>query len=206
MKKIPFDIKSLKPHRSVRVLKAAEELILSDGYSGMSLDAVVEKAGCSKSTVYEFFGNKEGLLVALLEHFISEFQEQIEEATDSDKPLEVGLRDYAKLILKRILSDRHMSLVRAILYESERSPDLAKTYYNAGPRTALKQVSDYLNKKSPSDGLIFDDPDQAASTFYSMIYTHVYARLFDAEKSPSKAETEKEANRIINLFTKLYKA
>jgi AcrR family transcriptional regulator len=206
MKKIPFDIKSLKPHRSVRVLKAAEELILSEGYSGMSLDAVVEKAGCSKSTVYEFFGSKEGLLVALLEDFISEFQEQIEQATDSGKPLEIGLRDYARLILKRILSDRHMSLVRAILNESERSPTLARTYYDAGPRTGLKQVIDYLDKKGSSDGLAFDDSAQAASTFYSMIYTHVYARLFDAEKSPSEAETDKEADRIINLFTKLYKA
>ena len=205
MNKIPFDVKTLKPHRSIRVLKAAEELILGLGYSGMSLDAVVERAGCSKSTVYEYFGSKEGLLVALVDQLVDEFQEQIEDATDADKPIEIVLRDYARLILKRVLSDRHVSLVRAILNESKRSPNLARTYYNTGPRAALKQIADYLNKKASSEGLAIDDPLEAAGTFFSMIYTHVYARLFDAEKKLSDSETEQEADRIITMFTKLYK-
>jgi AcrR family transcriptional regulator len=204
MSRTPFNISDLKPHRSIRVLKAAEELILESGYAGISLDTVVERAGCSKSTVYEFFGSKEGLIIALLENLIGEFQQQIENAADTGKPISDGLRDYARLTLKRVLSERHIALIRAILNESSGSPEIAKTYYEMGPRAALQQVSDYLDNRMPESGLDIVDTREAADTFYSMIFSRVYARLFGAEMPLSDSEIDSEASRIVDLFMKMY--
>src|SRR5262245_47335366 len=48
------------------ILQAAAAVFLERGYAGASVDAVVERAGGSKATVYALFGNKEGLLSALI--------------------------------------------------------------------------------------------------------------------------------------------
>lgn len=36
-----------------------------NGYGATTLDAIVERAGCSKPAVYEYFGHKQGLISAL---------------------------------------------------------------------------------------------------------------------------------------------
>jgi AcrR family transcriptional regulator len=60
------------------ILAAAAELITEHGYDGTSLDAVVERAACSKSAVYELFGNKEGVLSALTEDIALELTRALE--------------------------------------------------------------------------------------------------------------------------------
>lgn len=199
-----FDRNSIKPHRSLRVLHAAEELIVEQGFAGLNLDTVVERAGCSKSTVYEFFGSKEGLLIALLEQLVDEFQQQLEHSLNVGKPLEEGLFHYARLSLQRVLSDQHISLLQAILIENGRAPDIGKTYFRTGPAAAIKQVATYIETKADSDGLPIDDYEQAARDFYSMIFGHVYARLFGAEKALSDTAIENESRRIVQLFMKTH--
>ena len=49
------------------ILAAAGSLIIERGYEGTNLDAICERAGCSKTSIYHYFGNKEGLLSALTE-------------------------------------------------------------------------------------------------------------------------------------------
>ena len=195
-----FDKGSIRPHRSLRVLQAAEELIIEGGFAGLNLDAVVERAGCSKSTVYEFFGGKEGLLIALLEQLIEQFQQQIEDAIDAGRPLEEGLHDYVSLSLERVLSDQHISLVRAILHESGRTSDIGMTYYESGPAAAIRQIADYLQSNAEMSGLEIDDPKQAARNLYEMIFGLVYPRLFGAGKKLSRKAIHAEAERIVQAF------
>src|SRR5258708_28499552 len=47
--------------RRQAILEAAREVFLERGYGDSTVDAVVERAGGSKATVYALFGNKEGL-------------------------------------------------------------------------------------------------------------------------------------------------
>ena len=58
--------------RRRQILAAASSLIQEKGYGATSLDAVVERAGCSKSAIYEFFGGKEGLISALSDDIVEE--------------------------------------------------------------------------------------------------------------------------------------
>jgi AcrR family transcriptional regulator len=199
-----FDASKLKPHRSLRVLSAAEELITETAFAGFSLDAVVERAGCSKSTVYEYFGSKQGLVTALIEQVIAGFQEPFDDALDTRLPITEGLFNYARTVLQRVLSDRHIALLRAIVNEQGRSPDLAKTYYRIGPQAAIKQVAEYISVVGPENGMSFDDPIDAAEMFYSGIFSRVYERLFGAETQLKDAAIDKEASRIVRLFMQLY--
>jgi AcrR family transcriptional regulator len=51
--------------RDIAILGAAEEILLSDGYYGLTMEAVASKSKVSKGTVYLHFGCKEDVVLAL---------------------------------------------------------------------------------------------------------------------------------------------
>jgi TetR/AcrR family transcriptional repressor of nem operon len=52
-----------------KLVRAAEKLMLRDGYSAMRVDDVIREAALSKGSFYHFFGSKEDLGLAALEHY-----------------------------------------------------------------------------------------------------------------------------------------
>ncbi|GII75298.1 TetR family transcriptional regulator [Sphaerisporangium rufum] len=52
----------------LRLYAAAMELMAEQGYTATTVDAIAERAGVAKGTVFYNFGSKEGLFAALLEH------------------------------------------------------------------------------------------------------------------------------------------
>jgi AcrR family transcriptional regulator len=58
-----------------RILAAAADLFARQGVAGVSMDAVAERAGVGKGTLYRRFGDRAGLVIALLSEQEAEFQE-----------------------------------------------------------------------------------------------------------------------------------
>jgi AcrR family transcriptional regulator len=58
-----------------RILAAAAGLFAEHGVAGVSMDAVAERAGVGKGTLYRRFGDRAGLAFALLSEQEAEFQE-----------------------------------------------------------------------------------------------------------------------------------
>ncbi|WP_327111383.1 TetR/AcrR family transcriptional regulator [Streptomyces sp. NBC_01341] len=51
-----------------RLLEAADELFYREGVQTVGIDRVIEHAGVAKASLYNTFGNKEGLVCAYLDH------------------------------------------------------------------------------------------------------------------------------------------
>ena len=62
-----------------QLLDAAEELFLSHGYGGTSLDSIVERAGLTKGAFFHHFASKHDLARALIERYAAMDQRQFEE-------------------------------------------------------------------------------------------------------------------------------
>ncbi|MBV9047602.1 MAG: TetR/AcrR family transcriptional regulator [Solirubrobacterales bacterium] len=60
-----------------RLLTAARRTFAGHGYNGTSLDRISEAAGCTKGALYDHFGSKAGLFMALLDE---QFASRIEQA------------------------------------------------------------------------------------------------------------------------------
>jgi AcrR family transcriptional regulator len=50
-----------------RLLAAADELFYADGVQSVGIERVVQRAGVAKASLYNLFGNKEGLVLAYLQ-------------------------------------------------------------------------------------------------------------------------------------------
>ena len=59
------------------VLDAAERLMAADGYGAATVAALVEEAGIPASSVYHYFGSKEGVLLAVMERGAERFFEAL---------------------------------------------------------------------------------------------------------------------------------
>lgn len=59
------------------MLDAAERLMARDGYEAATVAAVVEEAGIPASSIYHYFGSKEGVLLAVMERGAERFFEAL---------------------------------------------------------------------------------------------------------------------------------
>lgn len=64
-----------------RILAAATELFAARGFAGTGVDRVAESSGIAKTAIYYHFGNKEGLLAAVVERAAGAWIEGISEAS-----------------------------------------------------------------------------------------------------------------------------
>ncbi|MET9340245.1 TetR/AcrR family transcriptional regulator [Nonomuraea sp. NPDC003804] len=76
-----------RPETRLKVFAAAIELIAEQGYSATTVDAIAERAGVAKGTVFYNFGTKEALFAALLEHSIERLAAALGEAAVGDTAL-----------------------------------------------------------------------------------------------------------------------
>ena len=60
------------PPTAVRILEAARRILVRDGFSALSLSAVADEAGESKASIGYHFGNKDGMIVALVDSLVHE--------------------------------------------------------------------------------------------------------------------------------------
>ncbi|SDJ28710.1 DNA-binding transcriptional regulator, AcrR family [Actinokineospora alba] len=55
-----------RAERERQMMGVAEEIFAERGYAAVSMDEIAERCGVSKPMIYEYFGSKEGLLVACI--------------------------------------------------------------------------------------------------------------------------------------------
>lgn len=67
-----------------KLIKTAIELFSARGFRGTSIRDIAQAMGMSISNIYHYFGNKEGLLLAILEHSSKTLVEKLHEVAGQD--------------------------------------------------------------------------------------------------------------------------
>ncbi|TPG34700.1 TetR/AcrR family transcriptional regulator [Mycobacterium hodleri] len=112
------------------VLEAAAQLFSESGYHAVTTNAVAERAGVSIGTLYQYFANKDDLLMALLEHHVAAAKTAISTA----------LRDLPASDVRSVIAE----LVRFTLAHNTAHPDLGMLMQRYAPRSTLLQ--DHLSE------------------------------------------------------------
>ncbi|MEM7119087.1 MAG: TetR/AcrR family transcriptional regulator [Chloroflexota bacterium] len=66
--------KSLAPERKNQILDALEKCIVSHGLAGATLQRVAEEAGVKLSMIPHYFGNRDGMMQAMIERFVNTYR------------------------------------------------------------------------------------------------------------------------------------
>jgi len=112
------------------ILAAALDVFAEKGFSDARLDDVAARAGVAKGTIYLYVTSKEALFEALVHTGIAVPIETIEEKVLSlDLPAEATLRMLFTFLREEVLGTRRREIVRLILSEGGRFPEIAAVYH-----------------------------------------------------------------------------
>src|SRR3546814_14641572 len=84
-----------RENRRRAILSAAESMFLEEGFERVSLGAIVRRSGGSLATVYDMFGNKQGLLRAVVDRGCAEGREGVANIGRDGQSTAVFLREFA---------------------------------------------------------------------------------------------------------------
>lgn len=79
------------------ILNCALELFSARGYDAVGVQEIAEAAGVTKPTLYHYYGNKQGLLEALIDTYQQPFNEKVKAACTYRGDLPGTLADLARI-------------------------------------------------------------------------------------------------------------
>lgn len=200
----PANRKLKREARREKILDAARGVFLEYGYAGASMTDVVEASGVSRATVYQYFGSKEGLMSALIEHTTRRLTLELDAYTEYGS-LEEGLNKIAQKLLAHILSADTLSVFRLIVAESGRKPEWGNQYYRQGPQLFTKQVAHFLTGMLGHGLAQSANPVRLASVFIGMVCGDLHIRcLFNPTSIPSAGEVEAHIGAAVGSFVRAH--
>jgi AcrR family transcriptional regulator len=185
--------------KSEQILSTATELFLRLGYDGVSVDEIVRAVGGSKTNIYNHFGNKEGLFVAIVKGLCEDLLASFVTIDVSAIGLEEGLTSLALALLGILLQDRPLAFQRLIIAESERFPALGRAWFESGPETSRSIIARFVEKQQRAGRLRRSDPHQLATFFHDMITFDLLHRAMVGDK-PSDAAIRHRIDTAIDAF------
>jgi TetR/AcrR family transcriptional repressor of mexJK operon len=199
------------PAKRLAIMRAALEIFLRDGYGATGIDAIATKAGVSKQTVYNHFGDKQRLFLAVVEAARAEVD--AEQSIDDDllrspADLRNDLVQLGKQLL-RVIMDPHIAALRRLLIaEAGRHPEINGGCGGASTGAAPRLV-DWLTLRLVRltvQGLLdTPDPERAAAQFVAlMVYPGQQITNYGATPLTDQ-QMEELASAAADMFLRAYR-
>jgi AcrR family transcriptional regulator len=179
--------------RREALLAAAAEVFFEQGYAATSIDAIIARAGGSKRNIYNEFGNKEGLFLAIVEDRMNQVPAFAIEETggrDLHETLMMAGHDLMALYMSPTL----IGIYRIAITEAYRFPSLAKSFYEKGPTRTVRWLAKMLEGAKTRGDIRAGDCASMASHFIAMIRDNLHLQVVLGLRSPPSA---KEANASV---------
>jgi AcrR family transcriptional regulator len=142
-----------------RILETAARLFDERGYHGTTTNHVAEQSGVSVGSLYQYFPNKDSLLVALAQRHLAEtavaFETRLAELAAAEPTLAEVTRSLIDLTLERNDSSRLHALLFA---DAPRTPELV-AQFDALTGEIVTEVAGHLRRVGAGG----DDPDRRAA-------------------------------------------
>lgn len=157
-----------REERRRSILDAAEDLFLEQGYDRVTLGAIVRRSGGSLATVYELFGNKQGLLRAVVGRRKDEGMGGLLDIPKDESPAET-LHRYAHQCYAFVTAPRSVALLRIVIGETLAHPEFGREFHqdmNSGPAGLLAAR---FGEWTAQGRAAIDDPEAAVELFFAMV-------------------------------------
>ncbi len=191
--------------RGKKILNAAQVLFLKHGYKDTSLEMIINESGGSRRSIYSEFGNKQGLLIAVIREHIANQVGTLQSINYHVSP-EQALKETAIQFLTGMLHETLIALFRLVIHIVPELPKIGKLIYQYGPLSGSDPIKHYLIHLDKEKLLDIDDADFAAKLFIEMIKgrLHIKAILVPNETISSQEICE-HVEKSVALFLKMYK-
>jgi AcrR family transcriptional regulator len=158
--------RSAKLHQAI--LKAAVDLVLSDGFRNLSIDAISAKAAVGRMTIYRRWPNKAAII---MDAFVSRVDPGtlFGPSVSFTESIRLQMRTMAKAF-----RGKDGTLIRALLAEAQFDPELAKALHDRWTMPRRRMAIEYF-REGIAKGILRADVDPDA--MIDLLYAPLYYRL-----------------------------
>lgn len=198
--------------RQADVLACALKLLVEGGEKALTTAGLARAANCSKESLYKWFGDRDGLLAAVIAFQASKVRNPAAAgAAPSRADYRTRLAAFAENLLGVLVGDVSLALNRLAIGQASRADaPLGRLLTERGKRPVTARGKALLEAGKALGYLDFasvgNDADEAYRTFYGLVVrdTHLRALLGDAQAA--KADVAGEAERATDQFLRLFGA
>lgn len=183
------------------MLEAAHQLFMTKGLQHTSLDDVIALSGGSRSTLYELFGNKDGLFEEMLREHCETMMGPVFELTLQGRHPREVLCQFAQSFLAKIYSEESLRGIRMIMQEAQHYPETAD-FFRRAPNFVRTRLGEYMRRMTEEGHLRLEMPEQAANMFMLMVEGPWSPLRFASEDIPDPEELNRHARMAVEIFLK----
>jgi len=190
------------------IVDAAREMFLARGFEA-GIDVIAERAGVSKVTIYNHFGSKSELFLAVIHDALEEALQQptvalkksLAESTDIREILVQTARGWvAGMARPQVLALRTL-----VASEAQRFPELGRAWKANGPGLTSAILAEEFRNRIDAGELDIPDIDLALIQLYSLVLYPHFTHIAYGERIDDK-RTHELINRGVDMFLTYYSA
>lgn len=183
------------------IVEAAAEEFQANGYAAATMSAVAQRAGISTKTMYRLIPCKADLFKFVIETRIARFMLDFDlKALDNyelEKAVEYILLAFGSLTLNK----ETIALVRLVISESDRFPELAATFHQVAVVQTTGAIAKWLEAQRECGRLKFDDVHAAAAALRGMMTMDLQrTAMLCLSEVPTPEEIAEHARFCAKLF------
>ena len=161
--------------RQRKILEAARDVFLEQGFERASIHEIMQRAGGSISTLYRLYGNKLGLFEAMIMQSTSDLFPITDESDIWTDNVEESLLQFGQVLLEVLGQTEARSIRRiALSVSSADSEAIRKVFYEQGPRRVQRLLAAYLTRQKLLGKVNVVDVDIASAQFIEMVKSPWY--------------------------------
>lgn len=183
-----------------KIIEVATQLFLEQGYTQTNLDQVIEQCGGSKQTIYSYFGDKRGLLTAVIEHCIENVEAIFTFDHDEKANLEQILVEFGTNFLNTILTPVMVNTYRIMIAESQNDQTLADFFFSRGPARVSNYLVEFLQSHMNKGNLRPSSPHIATEHLLNLLKGDLQQEVLFGRPLPNSDVIKKKAEFAIRCF------
>ena len=161
-----------------RILESALALVEDVGFANTTTDAIADRAGASKATIYRWWPNKAAVLIEALREQVA-LEQPFPNTGDLRRDIHLQLQNFMKL-----LNSRRGRIFKAFIAAAQSDPDVAEAFRKLWIQPRRAEACAVLESHRERGSL---PKSLDLATALDMIYGPIYFRLL-AGHAPLTAE------------------
>lgn len=192
--------------RNENLIHTAGQLFLKHGYGKVSLEMIAREAHVAVRTIYVKFGGKAGLFKAVLIANRDKFMSPQELEADQ-RPVRDVIEEFSQHFLDMVCAADAVEVQRMVIAEARSDPEMATSFYEAGPRQSREMLARYFSRPDVRSQLRDElAVDLLPSYLLNCVVGDGFARfLFNAGDQANEALARRLPERLELFFASVLK-
>ena len=188
--------------RQQQIETAAYEVLEAKGYGGTSMLGIAKQARASNETLYNWYGDKQGLFQALVTRNGEEVKDHLVSELQTDHDALFILETLGPKLLTLLTGDRAVALNRAAA--ADNSGELGTTLSKAGREAVFPLLEKVLLRAREEGELDFEHAGEAVGLYLDLLIgDQQIRRVIGRLPSPSKSFCEQRSQRAVVSLRRL---